>query len=242
MPRLRNAHIVALLLMIIIWPGRLFSQSTSPEEVSTSKVDWTVESGLYSRYVWRGFSDYSGPSWQNTIRVDHGSVGASWWTESGAQTSNGFLVREHDFELHYTRQVSGTTLTGGYTAYWTRLDDCLAHELYLAASYGRNYVATASLYQNVGSLSGTYLSAGLSHEARLSRNWRAQLNGTVGFNRRMFIPENTFSDLALTIGFTRPTTRKVRVSPSIGLSKSLNRRYFANHLYVGLVFSLGSAD
>src|SRR4051812_25520718 len=208
---------IVLILAIVIWSVALFPQSISAQEESTSTLDWTVESALYSGYVWRGFADYSGASWQNTFRASYGSAGASWWTESGAEPSNGFLVREHDFEVHYTRQISRATLTGGYTAYWTRLDDSLAHEIYLTASSGKSYIATASLYQNVGSLTGTYLSAGLAHEARLSRNWRAQLSGTLGFNRKMYIPENTFSDLALTIAFTRPTTRKLRVSPNIGL-------------------------
>jgi hypothetical protein len=243
MRQLRTAHIFLLAIVaFVVWPLPTFGQSTPLQaDSSITKFDWNFESSIYSRYVWRGFADYSGASWQNTVRVNRGSLGASWWTESGAESSNGFLVREHDFELHYTRQVSSTTLTGGYTAFWTRLDDCLAHELYLTASYGKNYTATASVYQNVGSLTGSYLSAGLAHEARLSRNWRAQLSGTLGFNRKMYIPENTLSDLAVTVGFTRPTTRKLRVSPVIGISKSLNRRYFANYLYTGLVISFGSA-
>jgi hypothetical protein len=234
---------VGVLVVIVCSSIPAFAQTTtSPESRPTAPITWNFDSSIYSRYVWRGFAEYSGASWQNTFRVNYGDIGASWWTESGSEPSNGFLVREHDFELHYTREISSTTLTGGYTAYWTRLDDCLSHEVYLTASYGKRWIGTASIYQNVGSLTGTYLSAGLAHEARLSRNWRAQLNGTLGFNRKMFIPENTVSDLAFTATFTRPTTRKLRVSPTIGLSKSLNRRYFANHLYAGLILSVGSAD
>jgi hypothetical protein len=239
----RLKHLSFLLIAAILCctlPG--LCQSTVESESSVTKFDWSFDSSVYSGYVWRGFADYSGASWQNTVRVNYGPVGASWWTESGSQSSNGFLVREHDFEIHYTKPVSAVTLTTGYTAYWTRLDNALAHELYLTASYGKSWVGTASVYQNVGSLTGTYLSAGLAHEARLSRNWRAQLTGTLGFNRKMYISENTFSDLAMTAVCNHPTTRKIRVSPLIGVSKSLNRKNFANHIYTGLTLSLGSSE
>jgi hypothetical protein len=99
-----------------------------------------------------------------------------------------------------------------------------------------------AIYQTVGNGTGTYFSASLARDFQISKRGRVQLNGALGFNRRMDIPKNTFSDFTVNAVFTRPNDGFGRISPTVGFSKSLNDHFFVNRVYAGFVYSLHSPE
>lgn len=227
-----------VLLTLIAVPAR--SQSTTPDLPKETPIRWSAETAYYSEYVWRGFADYNGGSWQNTLRGGWKNIQVSWWIESGMQHDQLMEVREHDLDVHLEQTFKGNSVSAGYTGYFVVLGEQSSHELYATISRGNKTVGTFGVYQNVGSLAGTYFNASLTRSFQLRPALNLQLASAVGFNRQVFINDSTFSDASFTATLTRSAQRGLSLSPMIGFSKGLNSRYFHDYVYAGAIVRFGS--
>ncbi len=230
----RVSYIAALLLLLL---SMCKAQESPPRRTS---ITWSADTSYFSAYVWRGFEDYNGGSWQNTFRLGWKSVQASWWLESGMQHDGLMEAREHDFDLHLTRRFRGNSLSAGYTAYCVLLTDNTSHEIYATLSKGTRYVGTLGVYQSIGAPDGTYFSGTLTHSLKLNSGWDLELASSLGFNRRMYIDASTFSDATLNVTFVHPTRSGIALSPAFGVSKGLDSRHFYDHIYAGVTLHFGN--
>jgi hypothetical protein len=226
MTSIRLMFLLPLLLSPIISAGQ------SSEE--SNQFAYSMDTGVLSKFVWRGFVDYNGPSWQTTARLDWKGIEGSWWMDTGKEPGSNLTVREHDIDVHYSHPLRGTTFSAGYTAYCMLLGEQTAHEIYVTASRGSRLVGTIGIYQNLGSPNGTYFSASLNRSLAIRRGWIVQLGGSLGFNRKMYIDTSTFSDATATITFSKSITKSVTLLPTLGFSKGLNSKYFSNQAYGGM--------
>jgi hypothetical protein len=221
---------LSVLLTLLIFPIIATGQNSEPQATLKYSIDTTV----LSKFVWRGFADYSGASWQNTARLDWKGFEGSWWIDTGKQPASNISIREHDIDLHYSRELRDTTVTAGYIAYCMLLGERTAHEVYVTASRGSKLIGTIGIYQNVGAPNGTYFSGSLSRGFPLKRGWIVQLGSSLGFNRKMCIDDSTFSDATATVTFSKSVTTGVTILPTLGFSKGLNHKYFSNQVYGGI--------
>lgn len=231
-----SAAILITTFSLLIAPSAT-AQGLEEIAPATPTLQWSFESTVVSKYVWRGFTDYTGPSWQNNFTLGWKGLQGSMWVEAGKEDGQHMVVREQDFDVHYEREFRRTTYTVGYAAYCTLLTDSLAHEVYASVSRGLRTVGTLAVYQNLGWPNGTYVSAEVSRHFRLGPTWSMQLAASVGLNREMYIDSVTFSDATVAASLTKRLANRLQISPAIGASKGLNRKYFKDHFYGGLSIS-----
>ncbi len=148
--------------------------------------------------------------------------------------------KEHDLQVSYTKEVAKRwSLTSGYIkyAYPALHKDRFAHEFFAALAMEGPVGLELQVYQDAGISSGSYLSLAVEHSYRSRNRFPVNVSASLGYNRRLFIPESTFSDAVVTISTPVKLRSGLLIKPQIGYSKGLNSRYFSDYLTTGVRLS-----
>jgi hypothetical protein len=231
---------VFALALLPVWVEAQMSASTptvAPQSES-KHLEWTSEVLVSNNSVWRGFLSDRTPTIQPSVTL---SVGSFAVTSTTALEFDGqYCWKEHDLELSYTKPLAkGFSLESGYInyAYPAADRDRFAHEFFSGISLEGGTGFHLQTFQQVGLSTGTYLNGGISHVFLSSSKFPALVEASIGYNRKLFIPEAAFSDAVVTVSTELQLRSGVSLSPQIGYSKGLNSRYFDDYLTAGLRFS-----
>ncbi len=191
-------------------------------------LTWSANTGIWSRYMWRGLRFSNGPVWQSSITATYGGFSASLWDNFDIDTVK---VNEIDPTLTYTWSWKPITLSVGWNHFGV-IDGADSDELFTTATWDGLWVTPSlSLYTDVNYGKGAYLQAGLSKSFTLSE--RVSLNlaanaGTVFNNRYMGVNSrgDEFVDLfngEVTMSLPVKITSWVSFEPKAGLAFPLSQ-------------------
>jgi len=182
-----------------------------------------IRCDLTSRYIWRGFdlNPDNRPALQPSITLGFGDTGLFldiWSSISFEAKERG----EIDLTLFYDFMISeDVSLVAGFTHYgfyfqngfsWRRNT---TQEFYLSGGLPSIFLSPAvSLFYDINRGSGFYGRVAGELPLRLSRKVRPLLSAALGYNRRLFIPDEGWSDLDL--GLTLPLRfDRIEIAPYI---------------------------
>ena len=225
----------------------LASVSLHAEEEGTSDsgfhAEWNVEVAATNNVVWRGFLSNRTAALQPSITLTLGAFEIN--STSVLEFDGRYCWKEHDLQLSYTRPLyERLSLTAGYINYaFPAVEkERFAHEFFTGLSFEGATSVRMLAFQNVGASTGSYLSLELSHGFRKGKRLPIEAAASLGYNRRLFIAENTFSDAAVTISTVIPLGGRLSIAPEIGFSRGLNRQYFANYVTGGVRLAYGKHE
>lgn len=229
--------------LVVILPLSLRAGEPTPISAPSQndagvRFNWSAEVLASNNVVWRGFLSNRTGTLQPSVTLDVGEFSVT--STSVIEFDGQSYWKEHDLLVSYSKPLSRrVSVTSGYTNYaYASLDkDRFAHEFFTGITIQGVTEASFQAFQDVGLSSGTYLSAGLSHSFRSRSRFPLESSTTIGFNRKLFIPVSTFSDAAVTFSTGIPLRTGITLTPQIGYSRGLNRRYFDSYLTAGVRLS-----
>lgn len=132
----------------------------SPVFAEESDVSGEAGIAVMSNYIWRGIRLSDGIVLQPTAGGSYKGFGMNLWSNIDFDTRKN-AINETDFTLNYARNVGPVSLDAGYIYYGIAGFD--TQELYLGASYDTLLSPSATLYWDVDSGQGGFLSLGIGH-------------------------------------------------------------------------------
>lgn len=234
---------MAVLFTLVIAPVWVQAQVSASTPIAVPRpeskhIEWTSEVLASNNSVWRGFLSDRTPTLQPSVTLSIGSFAVT--STTALEFDGQYCWKEHDLELSYTKALTKRlSLESGYVnyAYPAAEKDRFAHEFFTGIGIEGDTGFNLQASQQVGLSTGTYVSGRISHVFQLASKFPILGEAGIGYNRRMFIPVATFSDAVVTVSTELQLRSGVSLSPQIGYSKGLNRRYFADYLTAGLRLS-----
>jgi hypothetical protein len=231
---------ILLFIALAVVPLPMLGETVVPipaasQDSTKVHAEWSTEVFASNNVVWRGFLSNKVGTLQPSITLDFGALSVT--STSVLEFDGQYCWKEHDLQVSYSKPLSKRfSLTSGYTnyAYPSLEKDRFAHEFFTGLTMEGNTGARPQTFQNVGLSSGTYISAEISRSFRSAAKFPIHTVASVGYNRKLFIPEATFSDAVVTVSTDVPLRSGLSLAPQIGYSRGLNRRYFDNYITVGL--------
>ena len=206
-------------------------------------LEITADIGLYSSYLWRGFSVNEGPTMQQGFNVAT-EYGVSFGVWSSINLHNNSSddqlgdTDEVDYWIDYSRDFEDVgelgTITGsaGWIYYAFTSNGLRTQELYVSASAGELFLSpSVALYidyddegvpDSAGSSKGFYLAASGSYSLPVT-DLLADIPGTIELGATLGINSNNYMDgsgfhLDLSASASVPLTDKISFSPSLTIT------------------------
>ncbi|MFO0753018.1 MAG: hypothetical protein U0411_06805 [Thermodesulfovibrionales bacterium] len=217
--------------------GNLFAEE--------AKVTGSASMGIFNRYVFRGY-EFSSDSIviQPAINLSYQGFGVGFWAniDTDEHTTQSFLgsgrlghksFNETDFTLSYTYALGKLSLTGGYVYYALKYA-AETEEVFLIASYDIIAKPTLSIYRDITSYPGTYISLALSHSVPLYKTVTLDLGASAGYfvgDDKIFRTVDgsgkryrAFHDGLLKAGLTIPVVKNTVLQPVVSYSFPISDR------------------
>lgn len=202
------------------------------------RPEWNTELSVTNNVVWRGFLSNRSTTLQPVLTLSMGSFSVS--STSALEFDGQYCWKEHDLQVSYTKEVAKRwSLTSGYInyAYPALHENRFAHEFFIALAMEGPVGLELQAYQDAGMSSGSYLNVAVEHSFRSTNRFPINVSASLGYNRKLFIPESTLSDALLTVSTPMKLRSGLAIEPQIGYSKGLNSRYFSDYLTIGVRLS-----
>lgn len=218
------------------------------EESAQAEKSWSLSlnGGVVSKYLWRGFSLHDGPAFHPSIEFSSHGLTAGFWESYnfGDEETSGFA--EADYYVSYAKALpfaEACELSLGYSHYTYPTsfgeDGSWNGEWSVGLSYDAISAPTLTYY--VGPASGydglvsQYLDLGLSHEFGIMENLTANPTLNAGFGMYYDdIGAEWLSDLSvLGIGASATYSHVVDITPELLFQVPLSDGY-ENDFYFGL--------
>lgn len=219
--------------------------AAAPAAPAEDKVTGSFSIGAYNRYIFRGYelSTHSAVI-QPQLSASYKGFTATFWgnidtrekgTQSFVPDNDGHRSwNETDFTLSYTfSPIDKLSITGGLIYYATKYTK-ETEELFLSATYDWYGKPTLSVYRDIRTYPGTYISFGLSHSEPIYKistgditldlgasaayfigdddYWKTYESSTGGYTGKKY---SAFHDGMVKAGFTVPLGKGFSVSPMV---------------------------
>jgi hypothetical protein len=202
---------------------------TSP---AADRPVFSVESGVFSQYVWRGMLPTNGPVLQHSVTALWRGAHLNAWTNTDLNSANGRRGKfnEVDIDVGYDRALENVSLSAGAIRYtFPSTTAAATTEVYAGATLAAPLGPSVKVYFDVDGIRGAYATFDVSHSVALPPpypqvRWSLELAagagwGSSGWNRSNFgVRERGLVDfhpgLAMPIGLGK----RWRVTPRIGYS------------------------
>jgi hypothetical protein len=224
--KMRN-RIAGVLLILLIISGA--SASRAEEAVAPAA---TGSVSLLSKYMWRGY-ELSNDSVvaQPSMTISYKGLAFNAWANLDTDPADeAAALNETDLTVSYDKSIGSFGLGAGYIYYGLDgMED--TQEFYLKASYATMLTPTLTMYKDISSLPGYYLSLGLSQAIALSDSISLSLSGAFGYyiSSDDAILEagtsdkyNGLQDGILSASITMPVTEYITVTPTVSYAFPLS--------------------
>jgi hypothetical protein len=212
-------RVFALVLFISIGiPVAAFSQDSV-----ASPVSFSASSGVYSKYVWRGFLLDDDPVLQSGVSGSAYGITGTVWGSMDMANDDELASDEVDYIIDYTYSADSYSLSVGHTYYDFPGYDGSSKEFYVGA--GMNVFLSPKLvwYRDYGDEEdgggdGDYAVMNVSHSLALpNSSMTVDLAGHAGYNDGLFL-DGTGWDIGLSAGLGIPLSSKCELAPSVAVS------------------------
>ncbi len=220
--KMRTMIITGLLTL-----GLLAAASSVMAEETKPEADLTV--GIYSRYVWRGWT-YSKDSLviQPGMSIAYNGFGFGLWgnvdtsqvnlTPGGEENMN---MNELDITLSYDGSINekiGYSL--GYIYYDFDGVATESQELYAGLSFDTILAPSITVYKEITGLDGYYVSLGIGHSLPINEETSLDLGASIGYYDDQ-ANYNEFHDGLISASISFPVTDYVTITPELYFSFAL---------------------
>lgn len=230
---------------------------TNTEAKAKFPLSVSLESDLYSAYVWRGYVNNDRPVWEPsaTVSLDlfgYGALNANIWqnydlsgqNRTGHKTAMG--LSEIDYTVSYSVDIKDVSLEAGHVWYTFPKANGpdyghSTEEIYAKAAYNNDYVTPSiAIYRDYTSgdgYFGWYMPVGLGHEFALTEKLALGVDGSLGFADRDFMNsyygddqrvEGGICDLAADVYLSYAVTDHLSVGAKLAWSSLLNGKARSN--------------
>lgn len=178
-----------------------------------------------SKYMWRGYelSDDSIVV-QPSMTIAYKGLGLNVWSNLDTDAADGdAALNETDLTLSYDTSIGPVGLGAGYIYYGLEGTPD-TQEFYLKMSYATLFTPTLTVYRDVGSLPGYYLSLGLSHSTNITDAIALNLSGSFGYysSEDDSIDYSGFQDGLLSASLSIPIAKCFSLSPTLSYAFPLS--------------------
>ncbi len=192
-----------------------------------------------SKYLWRGIESNEDPVFQPDVWMSYGGLTATVWgnleltnvhnNHDGDGDTGDFT--EVDYTLDYSGSFDKLNYSLGYIYYdfpHTGFTD--THELYVSAGYDALLSPTLTVYRDLRSNDGFYITVGLSHDIELKQLFGSTFStsATVGYATKRMTKyyygerKDTFTDILVSAELSVPVTSSIAVIPAVHYSGLLD--------------------
>jgi hypothetical protein len=190
---------------------------------------FSVESGVFSQYVWRGMLPTNGPVLQNSATVQWRRAHFNVWTNLDLDSVNGRRgqFNEVDYDAGYDRALEKVSFSAGVIRYtFPNTTAAPTTEVYAGATLAVPLRPAVKAYFDVDGIRGAYVTFDLSHSVALPKphpqvSWSVDLAagagwGSSGCSRSYFgLHEQGLMDLRSSLGVPVGVGKRWRVTPRI---------------------------
>ncbi len=215
----------------------MFSGLASAAEEEKPTANLTV--GAYSQYIWRGFEmTKDSIVIQPSMTVAYKGFSANLWgnldtdpyTVDGDNSSNNWT--ETDMTLAYGWDMDPVAFSVGYIYYaLDSVDD--TQEFYVSAALKTILKPTLTIYRDVDSYQGWYVTLGISHSIPVHNDITLDLGAQASYLSAddastyhvSSTPDDAYSDFhdgVLSVGFTIPVCKYATINPKLAYSFALS--------------------
>ena len=212
------------------------AEEAAPVPAKEEFKPWSVsvESGVHSHYLWRGFTLNPDPVNQNSVTFEYalgnegdlGTFGANYWNNVDLTnvTGNASDITENDWTIYWYKtlgDIGKLKLGAIYYDFPTAVGEgVFSHTSEVFAVFTANTLLSPefSAYYDFQKSDGFYLSFGVSHSVPLetladfTKDWSLDLSSVVGWNSgnnmKMYYGEadedSSFTDFNVKAGLTIP--------------------------------------
>jgi hypothetical protein len=202
------------------------------------KVAVNAGLGVFNRYVFRGYEiGQDSVVFQPSLGAAYKGFSVSFWgnIDSDEKTTQNFVpdrpgkksFNETDLTLSYTQGLGKLELSGGYIYYGTKYM-AETEEFYLGANYDTWFKPTLTVYRDITSYPGTYISLSLAQSWKFYREmsvdvgasaayfagdggyWKTYESSTGGYTGDKY---RAFHDGRLSLGISIPVGKNSSFSP-----------------------------
>ncbi|MCK5708185.1 MAG: hypothetical protein KAI43_11080 [Candidatus Aureabacteria bacterium] len=186
-------------------------------------ISVSVDSAIYSKYVWRGFKLDDDPVFQNGLTVDGHGFSLNIWGSMDIDNSDELNSDEFDYTLDYTYEADKYSLSIGHIWYTFPPSDAKSTELYIGGSLNTLLSPSLTWFHDYGDEEdgggdGDYVVLSLSHSVPVADSGTMfDFGGSLAYNNELFIA-GSGGDVSLSAGFTIPLSSKSSFVPTISYS------------------------
>jgi hypothetical protein len=187
-------------------------------------VTLSVQSGVSSKYIWRGFKLDGDPVLQTGVSAGAYGFTGTVWGSLDAVNDDALNSDEVDYIVDYTYAIDTSySLSAGHTFYKFPGYDGESREFYIGAGMSTLLSPKLLWYRDYGDEEngggdGDYYVLNLSHSIKApDSSVSVDLSGHMGYNSGLFIAGKGW-DAAFSAGLGIPLTSKCSLSPSISYS------------------------
>ncbi len=202
----------------------------------SDKPTAAVDVGVFSQYVWRGLAlSKDSLVIQPSVTLGYKGVSLNVW---GNLDTDNYIYEEAkynetDITLSYSKSIGMVNLTGGYIYYAL---DGITDSQELFASVGLNTILkpTITVYREIASLPGWYVTVGISHSQALANKITLDLAATASYwyseDGSYTEPNNPNSDYQalhnglVSVGLTFPLGEYFSIKPMLAYSFPLSSK------------------
>ena len=190
---------------------------------------FSVESGVFSQYVWRGMLPTNGPVLQNSVTALWRGAHLNMWTNLDLNSANGRRGKfnEVDFDAGYDRSLEKVSFSAGAIRYtFPNTTAAATTEVYAGATLAVPLRPAVKVYYDVDGIRGAYVTFDLSHSVAMPKphpqvSWSVELAagagwGSSGCSRSYFgVHEQGLMDVHPGLAVPVSLGKRWRVTPRI---------------------------
>lgn len=195
-------------------------------------TDVNADVSILTDYVWRG-QNYGkdGVIQPNFSIAFANGLSLGFWANYNIDEdrySNSHLVSEIDYTLDYSFEVGPLGCSVGYLFYDFPRNGGNAAEVYAGVSLDTLLAPTLTLYRDVDSIDGTYISFGIGHDLELNNKATLSLSGSLGWGSASYhngyfgVKDSSLSDYNLSAALAYVVTDKITVTPTVSYSNFID--------------------
>jgi opacity protein-like surface antigen len=192
------------------------------------KADINADVSILTDYVWRGQNYGKGGVIQPNLSIGFANgLSLGFWANYDMDEdrySSSHLVNEIDYTLDYSFNAGPCGFSVGYIFYDFPRHGGNTEEVYGGVSLDTLLTPTLTLYRDVDSIDGTYISFGVSHDLELNDQTTLSLSGSLGWGNQAYhegyfgVKQSSLSDYNLSAGLSYALTDKITVTPTLSYS------------------------
>jgi hypothetical protein len=222
-------HAFGICVVLAVWAA------SSP---AANRPVFTLESSVYSQYVWRGMLPTNGPVLQNSATVLWRGAHLNLWTNLDLNSANGRRGKfnEVDFDAGYDRSIEKATFSAGMIRYtFPNTPFGATTEVYAGAALAVKLHPAVKAYYDVDGIRGAYVTFDVSHSVALPKphpqvSWSVDLAvgagwGSSGYSRSYFgVHQQGMMDFHPGLGVPVGLGKRWRVTPRLSYAALARER------------------